>query len=64
MIGDYRFDLEAGRAAGTRTVLYAAEATPAELVDWRPLADLVVESFVPCDALLRWLETPDTTLAL
>jgi HAD superfamily hydrolase (TIGR01549 family) len=60
MIGDYLFDLEAGRAAGTRTVLYAADATAAEVAAWRPLADFIAESFVPCNELLGWLETPDS----
>jgi HAD superfamily hydrolase (TIGR01509 family) len=58
MVGDFRFDLEAGRAAGMRTVLYSADATEAELAAWRPLADLVVPSFLDCDPLLAWLERP------
>jgi HAD superfamily hydrolase (TIGR01509 family) len=58
MIGDFRFDLEAGRAAGMRTVLYAADCTKAELADWRPLADFVVKSFVRARPLLEWLESP------
>jgi HAD superfamily hydrolase (TIGR01509 family) len=58
MIGDFRFDLEAGRAAGMRTVLYSADATAEELAAWRPLADLVVPSFVDCDPLLAWLNRP------
>lgn len=58
MVGDFRFDLEAGRAAGTRTVLYSAECTEEELAAWRPLADLVVPSFVDCEPLLAWLERP------
>jgi HAD superfamily hydrolase (TIGR01509 family) len=55
MIGDFRFDLEAGRAAGMRTVLYSAECTEEELAAWRPLADFVVPSFVDCEPLLAWL---------
>jgi HAD superfamily hydrolase (TIGR01509 family) len=56
MIGDYRFDLEAGRAAGTKTVLYAADCTRDELVEWQPLADFVATSFVDDGKLLAWLE--------
>jgi HAD superfamily hydrolase (TIGR01509 family) len=58
MIGDFRFDLEAGRAAGTRTVLYSAECTEEELEAWRSLADMVVPSFVDCGPMLAWLERP------
>lgn len=58
MVGDFRFDLEAGRAAGTRTVLYSADSTEEELVAWRPLADFVVKSFVENGPLLAWLERP------
>jgi HAD superfamily hydrolase (TIGR01509 family) len=57
MIGDFRFDLEAGRAAGMRTVLYSAECTEEELAAWRPLADFVVPSFVDCEPLLAWLNS-------
>jgi HAD superfamily hydrolase (TIGR01509 family) len=58
MIGDFRFDLEAGRAAGMRTVLYSADASEEELTLWRPLADLVVSSFLDREPLLKWLENP------
>ncbi|EPL10143.1 HAD family hydrolase [Pseudomonas sp. CF161] len=35
MVGDYRFDLDCGRAAGTRTVLVNLPENPwPELVDW------------------------------
>lgn len=39
--GDYRFDLEAGRAAGMPTILYA----PGELPDYKSLADHVLLCF-------------------
>lgn len=39
--GDYRFDLEAGRAAGMPTVLYA----PGDLPDYAPLADHLLPCF-------------------
>ena len=57
MVGDFRFDLEAGRAAGMRTVLYSADATDEELAAWRHLADFIVPSFVDCQPLLAWLGT-------
>jgi HAD superfamily hydrolase (TIGR01509 family) len=44
MVGDYRFDLAAGRAAGTRTVLVNLPENPwPELTDWHA---------VDCEALL------------
>ena len=58
MVGDFRFDLEAGRAAGMRTVLYSADCTEEELAAWRPLADFVVPSFTEYGPLLAWLERP------
>jgi HAD superfamily hydrolase (TIGR01509 family) len=58
MVGDFRFDLEAGRAAGTRTVLYSADCTEEELAVWRPLADFIVPSFVESGPLLAWLRSP------
>jgi HAD superfamily hydrolase (TIGR01509 family) len=61
MVGDFRFDLEAGRAAGMRTVLYSADSTEEEIAAWRPLADFVVPSFVDRDPLLAWLERPFQT---
>jgi HAD superfamily hydrolase (TIGR01509 family) len=56
MIGDYRFDLEAGRAAGTQTVLYSADCTPQEIELWMPLTDFVLASFLDSRPLLEWLE--------
>ncbi len=58
MVGDYRFDLEAGRRAGCRTVLYSAASSVEELRNWRELYDLQVASFVQIDALLAWLDEP------
>jgi HAD superfamily hydrolase (TIGR01509 family) len=55
IIGDYRFDLEAGRAAGMRTVLYAADCTAEEWAAWRHLADHRVNSFLDPRPLLAWL---------
>jgi HAD superfamily hydrolase (TIGR01509 family) len=61
MVGDFRFDLEAGRAAGMRAVLYSADCTEEELAAWRPLADLVVPSFLEREPLLAWLANPSQT---
>ncbi len=55
MIGDYRFDLEAGRAAGCRTVLYTAGEYAEGLPAWAADADLVLPSFEPAEPLLDWL---------
>lgn len=54
MIGDYWFDIEAGRRAGVRTALYTAgrEPTPEQL-SWG--ADLVVSCFLQPERLLEWL---------
>ncbi|HHK3072919.1 HAD family hydrolase, partial [Pseudomonas aeruginosa] len=50
MVGDYRFDLDCGRAAGSRTVLVNLPENPwPELADWHA-AD--------CHALLEQLQTP------
>ncbi len=51
MIGDNRFDLEAGRAAGSRTVLYTAGEDLRNL-DWAQLADLHLPCFSRPAALL------------
>ncbi len=48
--GDYRFDLEAGRAAGMPTVLYA----PGDLPDYAALADHVLPCFTQFAEL--WLQ--------
>ena len=52
VVGDYKFDILAGRAAGCRTalVLSTHRPTPEELPEWGP-PDLVVESLrelLPC----------------
>lgn len=54
--GDYRFDLEAGRRAGMRTVLYA----PQELPDYHALADDVLTCFTKFASLWdRWQQEGD-----
>jgi HAD superfamily hydrolase (TIGR01509 family) len=55
MIGDFRFDVEAGRAAGTRTVLLAG-VEPASYPNEEG-ADLVLSSLVQWRELLAWLES-------
>lgn len=52
--GDYKFDLEAGRAAGMSTVLYA----PGELPDYAALADYVLRCFTEFASLWEKLHTP------
>jgi phosphoglycolate phosphatase-like HAD superfamily hydrolase len=47
--GDYRFDLEAGRAAGMPTVLYA----PGEIPDYATLADHVLPCFTAFPTLWK-----------
>ncbi|HWC88195.1 MAG TPA: HAD hydrolase-like protein, partial [Pirellulales bacterium] len=57
IIGDYRFDLEAGRAAGVHTVLYLAGRDPAEIPYLR-LADNTLASFARPEDLLAWMLAP------
>jgi HAD superfamily hydrolase (TIGR01509 family) len=54
MIGDYRFDLEAGRRAGARTVLYTEGRDPAS-IDFAHLADHSLRSYEHPDEFLAWL---------
>jgi HAD superfamily hydrolase (TIGR01509 family) len=54
MLGDYRFDLEAGRRAGARTVLYTAGRDP-ESIDYANLADFCLRSYECPEELLAWL---------
>ena len=54
MIGDFRFDIEAGRRAGARTVLFTEGRDPAEFA-WADEADLCVRSFVAeRESLVAW----------
>lgn len=54
VIGDYRFDIEAGRAAGAWTVAYTGLRPTAE-VPWAAEADHVLECFTRAQALLAWM---------
>jgi len=56
MIGDYRFDVESGRAAGCRTVLLTHEVDPATYPN-EERADLVIRSLAEREVLLAWLES-------
>jgi HAD superfamily hydrolase (TIGR01549 family) len=55
MVGDYRFDLEAGRGAGTRAVLYTAGRLRESLPAWASQADYVLSALHPADDFVRWL---------
>jgi len=57
MIGDYVFDIEAGRRAGVRTVLYTAGREPEGLMGAAE-ADLALKCFTQPEALLAWLAKP------
>ena len=56
MIGDFRFDLEAGRAAGTRTVLYTRQG--ALDCAWAAQADFLLHSFEEAAGFWAWLDEP------
>lgn len=56
MIGDYRFDVDAGRLAGAHTVLLTHEVDPATYPN-EEQADMVIRSLAETDRLLAWLET-------
>jgi len=55
MIGDYRFDIEAGRAAGCRTVLLTHPVDPRTHANHEQ-ADLLLSTLVEYEQLLAWLE--------
>jgi len=57
MIGDYVFDIEAGRRAGVRTVLYTAGREPDGMLGATD-ADLTLKCFTQPEALLAWLAKP------
>ena len=56
VVGDYRFDVECGRAAGCRTVLLTHPADP-ETYPNAEQADLLLASLAEYPRLLAWLET-------
>jgi HAD superfamily hydrolase (TIGR01509 family) len=55
MIGDYRFDIEAGRQAGAHTVLFAGGKKHSVLCG-RERADFTLSSFADTTAFWAWLE--------
>ncbi len=57
IIGDYRFDLEAGRAAGTRTVLYTRQGAMTNR-SWAAQADFLLHSFEDAAGFWRWFDEP------
>jgi HAD superfamily hydrolase (TIGR01509 family) len=56
VIGDYRFDIECGRAAGCHTVLLTDPADPATYANTER-ADLLLRSLADYERLLAWLKT-------
>lgn len=56
MVGDYLFDIEAGRRAGVQTVCYAARRSPTDVETWG--AGFAVECFSRPDDFLAWLANP------
>jgi len=58
MIGDYRFDIEAGRRAGAHTVLFAGSGQRSGLSD-DEAADHTLQSFAAADGLWNWIEQID-----
>jgi len=56
MIGDYRFDIECGRAAGARTVLLTGEFDP-HTYENNEGADLLLRSLAEPTLLIQWLES-------
>ena len=56
VIGDYQFDIESGRAAGTRTVLLTHPHDPRHYPN-REQADLLLMSLAEYPRLLAWLES-------
>jgi phosphoglycolate phosphatase len=55
-VGDYLHDINAGRAAGVRTVLYA----PAELPQYAPLADFCIVNLLDVERLIDRLDLPQS----
>ncbi len=56
VVGDYRYDLEAGRRAGARTVLYLGGRLHKRLPDWAALADHLLPSFLEPAGFFEWIE--------
>jgi len=54
-MGDFLHDINAGRAAGVRTVLFA----PGNLPHYAPLADFCISSFAEAERLIDRLNSPE-----
>lgn len=55
VIGDFRFDIQAGQRAGAKTVFFTRGRDPAMLAETES-ADFLLESFTVTDNLLRWID--------
>jgi phosphoglycolate phosphatase len=55
-VGDYLHDINAGKAAGVRTVLFA----PGKLPHYAPLADFCITSFAELKILIERLNSPES----
>lgn len=58
IVGDFYFDIEAGRRAGVRTVLYTGRRDPLVVEGWGK-ADFCLPCFGDAEGLLAWLDQPD-----
>ncbi|MGD9720881.1 MAG: HAD family hydrolase [Pirellulales bacterium] len=58
MIGDFRFDIEAARRAGTHAVLFTGGGGPSGLADHADV-DLALASFADAGPFWRWIEQID-----
>ncbi|MDE0735298.1 MAG: HAD family hydrolase [Pirellulaceae bacterium] len=54
-LGDFLFDMQAGRRAGAHTVLFSG-GRPHESLDGRDLADYVLDSFLELTSFWQWVE--------
>jgi HAD superfamily hydrolase (TIGR01509 family) len=57
VVGDFRFDVELGRAAGSRTVLLTHPHDPRSYANAEG-ADFLLQSLADYPRLLAWLDTP------
>ena len=57
ILGDFHFDITAGRRAGARTVFFTQGRDAAELAG-ADEAGFLLASFTDADALLTWLDEP------
>ena len=54
-LGDYLFDMQAGRNAGARTVLFSRGRSAEQLVASTALADHLLDSFLETDLFWEWV---------